>query len=453
MKNKSLRVLLSAPGFFPHISGGGQVYVYRLTKELLKRNHEVTIITSAPWNEENGANCIDSYTYENIPVVSFRLNPKEVSYKESQLGFGPLTSKFLYKFLNECRPDIVHINGIKPAFTSLCNELNISHLITAHHAGIICPAGTLVKEDGSICDRAANTTDCVPCCNFWRRPKWYTGGMLGKIPAFIYRRIGKKLNDSKKLSYIERGLIYSYLVEQSIETKKMMIEQAQHYIAPSRAMHDLLIRNGCDPKKITIIPHGIELLKKLPIEKFDGRPVRFGYVGRVDRLKGLHVLLEALELLPDGKTCELHIFGAARNPWDQEYFEKTLNLYKGKSKVFKHGFISHERLIEVYSIIDVLVIPSLLPEAFGLVVAEAFSAGRPVILFNSGGLAEQVTDGVSGFVVKSFDKYSLAEVIQMVVNNPNIITEMSSRSPNVKTTAEHAGEIETIYRELFLPAP
>ncbi len=441
-----MKIIISVVGFSPSVSGGGQVYVYSLVKELLKRNHDVTIITSAPLRAGSGGNYVARYTYENIPVVSFSLNPKEVSYKESQLGFGPLTSKILYKILNEYRPDIVHINSIKPAFTSICDELNIPHVITAHHAGIACPSGALLRRDDSICIVAANQDDCVRCCNFSRRPKWYTGGVLGCIPSCIYRPLGERLNHTKNLSYPSRGLIYSWLVERSLEGKRIVLDKAGLIIAPSVWIRDLLIRNGCDSSRVVVIKHGIESVGHVPFESFEGRLVKFGYIGRINHPKGLHVILQALEILGDEGQCELHIYGKTLYPWEDEYLKRSLKNYKGSSRIEMHGNMPNQKLEEAFKNIDVLIVPSLVPESFGLVVYEAFSAGRPVIVFNSGALPELVRDGVDGFIVERNNSRLLAEAMRKIIFNPGMIFNLSSRLPLVKTIQEYGDEMEEIYR-------
>jgi glycosyltransferase involved in cell wall biosynthesis len=211
----------------------------------------------------------------------------------------------------------------------------------------------------------------------------------------------------------------------------------------------LLTRNGCDPSKITVLPHGIEPLCKSPFEPFAGRLFRFGYIGRIDPSKGLHILLKAMESLSNRKLCELHIFGSARNPWDEEYRKKTLANYHRKVKVFDHGFIPYEQIKQAYQNIDVLVVPSILPEAFGLVVAEAFSAGRPVIVTNSGALPEIVRDGIDGFVVERNDSKGLAEAMQKFIEKPDLVLEMSNQIQPVKTIQQYVDQIEKIYCQLI----
>lgn len=444
-----LKILLSSSAFFPHSFGGGEVYVYRLAKELLRRGHDVNVLTRVHHRGTKGPYAIDRYNYENIPVISFALDPDGISAAEAQTEFGPLVSEALRAAMSEVRSDIVHINGMKPALISLCGEMGIPHVVTAHHAGIVCPSGGLVKSNGSICDGPMDPKYCVPCDSFSRRPRWYTGGAIGKIPSWIYRPLGERLNKLASLSYIERGLIYPWLIEQKIAVKKEVMEKLPFIIAPSKSIRDLLVRNGCDPHKIAVLHHGIEPLKAPPIEGLHNRPVRFGYMGRIDPSKGLHMLMKAAELLQDGKSLELHIFGAARNADDEYYKKKIFTGYRGNARIFDHGFVPQNRLSEAYARIDVLVVPSLLPEAFGLVVPEAFSAGRPVIVFNSGALPEMIRHQVDGFIIEKNDSKSLAEFMQKIIEQPNLVIEMSRRIPRILMVKEHVDDIEKIYSKVI----
>jgi len=213
-------------------------------------------------------------------------------------------------------------------------------------------------------------------------------------------------------------------------------------------MKDLLTRNGCNVRKIQMIRHGIDPIVKSPLEDLRKRPVRFAYIGRISPKKGLHVMLESSSLLPEGSSCEIHIFGAAHDADAENYSKRILSEYKGSAAIFTHGLISHDNLNKVFAIIDVLVVPSVLPEAFGLVVQEAFSAGRPVIVANSGGLAELVRDGKDGLVVDRNNPLALSRAMQKFITDPGLIQEMMKELPCVKTTAEYVDEMEILYNTI-----
>lgn len=95
-------------------------------------------------------------------------------------------------------------------------------------------------------------------------------------------------------------------------------------------------------------------------------------MGRIDSAKGVHLVLKAAELLPNLSPCEIYIFGATRNKRDEGYKKDAIRKYRGRIKIVDHGFICHGKISEVYEIIDVLLVPSILPESFGFVVAESF---------------------------------------------------------------------------------
>lgn len=442
------KILISTPNFFPHSFGGGEMYVYRLAKELIRRGYTMKILTPSLWNGGNGSYQLSDYSYEDISVTSLALNSSSVNYVEANTGFGPITLDAVREVIKRLSPDFVHINGLKPVLVQLCNEMKIPHVVTAHHTGIVCPAGSLLRTDGSDCDKEISPENCVPCCNFSRRPKWYSGGLIGVIPSWIYRPLGERLSKSRHLNYFERGLITPWLVEKAMAEKKATLQNAQLFIAPSNFMRNLLVTNGCSPEKVIVIPHGVEAIEKTTLPVASSKTIRFGYIGRIDPYKGLHLLLEAARRLTRSSSCEIHIFGAARHPWHEAYLKKALSSYKGEANVINHGLVPHNELRKVFSQIDVLTVPSILPEAFGLVVAEAFSAGRPVIVFDSGALPELVTNGEDGFVVTQNDSKSLAEAMQRFVDNPDLILKMSIQIPHVRTIQEHVDELEKLYEML-----
>jgi glycosyltransferase involved in cell wall biosynthesis len=400
-----------------------------------------------PRQNDDGSFTIKRFLYGKIKVIAFNINPYCIDAKERHIGSGPVRQRVLRDILTECGADLIHINDMDPAITSLCNKMNIPNVVTAHASAMVCPSAALMKMDSTVCEKTMSPRDCISC--YLSPYPWYTGGLIARMPGFLYRLCGRSLNKRKHLSYLERGLLSPWLVEQYILEKRSVLNLAQRIVAPSLFMRDLLARNGCDHRKIVMIPHGIDPIEKSPIRDPGKRPIRFAYIGRIGPRKGLHILLESARLLPDDSACEIHIFGAAANVRDEKYRKEILSNYKGRSTIITHGLIPHDMLHKAFAMIDVLVVPSLIPEAFGLVVQEAFSAGRPVIIANSGGLAERVRDGIDGFVVERNNPAVLSRTLQKIIANPGLIQEMSKSLPYVKTTAEFVDEMEALYRHII----
>jgi glycosyltransferase involved in cell wall biosynthesis len=80
-----------------------------------------------------------------------------------------------------------------------------------------------------------------------------------------------------------------------------------------------------------------------------------------------------------------------------------------------------EELIEIYRDNDIFVMPSI-TETFGLVYPEAMSQGLPVIYTKGQGFDGQLEDGEVGYSVNCFDAIQIAEKIEQIINNYNIIS-------------------------------
>jgi glycosyltransferase involved in cell wall biosynthesis len=151
--------------------------------------------------------------------------------------------------------------------------------------------------------------------------------------------------------------------------------------------------------------------------KWDHSGLVVGFVGALFPLKGPHVLLDAFRLVQ--VKCELALLG----PSEPEY----LKLLKEKAvlctnKVSFLGF--HQNVDSFFSQIDILVVPSIAFESFGMVVLEAMKHKKPVICSDFGGMKEIVIDGVTGFVVPAKDDKVLAVAITKLLKDKNLRQSM-----------------------------
>ena len=154
-----------------------------------------------------------------------------------------------------------------------------------------------------------------------------------------------------------------------------------------------------------------------------GEDIQLLFVGRLRVEKGLLVLLKALDLLVNEQgqvrpSLHLNIFGTG----DQVYVDELQTFLREKNLtrfVTFHGKVPQDELIGYYDRSDIMLVPSLWQEPFGLVIAEAMARGLPVIASNIGGPAEILTHEVNGLLIEPGDEHALASAIIYLLENPD----------------------------------
>ena len=198
-------------------------------------------------------------------------------------------------------------------------------------------------------------------------------------------------------------------------------------IAVSATVKQKYVQAGFDEKRIEVIYNGIDSrFLALPKAASDitRKTYQLLFVGRVRAEKGILILLKALDLLmhEEGwirnkeKSLSLHIFGDG----DKVYMSDLQSFLRERqltSVVTFHGIVPQDELIEQYDRADILLVPSLWQEPFGLVVLEAMARGLPVIASKIGGLVEIVTHEVNGLLVEPGDERELALAMRELLNN------------------------------------
>jgi glycosyltransferase involved in cell wall biosynthesis len=152
-------------------------------------------------------------------------------------------------------------------------------------------------------------------------------------------------------------------------------------------------------------------------------------MGRLVERKGVHLLLEALSLLPSDGRPLLRVVGDG--PERARLQELAGRLALDADVVF-HGFISNEEKAERLAGCDAFVLPAVIDakgdtEGLGVVLLEAMTYGKPVIASAAGGIVDIVRDGRNGFLVPPGDANALAAAISACVENPVRARELGAR--------------------------
>ncbi|WP_375454521.1 glycosyltransferase [uncultured Methylobacterium sp.] len=155
--------------------------------------------------------------------------------------------------------------------------------------------------------------------------------------------------------------------------------------------------------------------------RYDGsRPLRLLMLGRISRIKGQEVLVEAIRRLPPAARAriELRIVGGAFEDDAREAALVAQIAQAGLSaQVTCSPFVADPD--PLYRWADVVAVPSQRPESLGRVAIEALAYGIPPLVSGIGGLTEIVEDGATGWVVPPGSAEALSRTLAEIVTRPD----------------------------------
>jgi GT2 family glycosyltransferase/glycosyltransferase involved in cell wall biosynthesis len=221
------------------------------------------------------------------------------------------------------------------------------------------------------------------------------------------------------------------------------LADADAVVMGSRFIADSYRELGWLPDGARVIPYGVEAGAAETRRRPPSLPLRFAVIGSVMPHKGVHVAVEAFRgLRPERAT--LDVWG------DTEVLPAyTRELQDAASPAVRlRGRFAEEEKDAVYGGIDVLVVPSLGLESFGLVVHEAFARGVPVVASRRGALIEALGGEERGALFTPGRADELRALVERLGHGPELVgrwSEAASRTA-VKTMDAHALEIDEVYR-------
>jgi glycosyltransferase involved in cell wall biosynthesis len=251
--------------------------------------------------------------------------------------------------------------------------------------------------------------------------------------------------DSNLLKKIVAKLPSSGVITNSksakINLEKLCPQQQVNLTYPGVALHDF------DPDQIE---SSQEIRRKLGLSI--DVPI-IGIVGRLQRWKGMHVLLQAMPTILE-KYPQAHcliVGGKHKLESDYaEFLEQTIIKLNLQKQVTLTGF--QKNIPEWVQAMDIFVHASY-NEPFGIVVVEAMALGKPVIASDSGGPTEIIENGVQGILTPYGDYHALATAILKYLDNPKFAFEIAQagkqRSKDF-STQKYATNVVKAIREFIL---
>ena len=360
-----MKIALVTEYFYPNSKGGTEKYVYQQAKKLIEAGNVVVVITIS----ENG---VTSFKYDEIEVHTIN----HENGGEKQIISGQKPSKNIIEFenlLKKLSPDTVHFHTLTPSFgifhIEIAKQLNCKILFTAHTPSITCIRGDLMQYGAYACDGKIEKQKCLSCfCNKKGVPKFFSPATAKILLSFRYP------------NHITKVVDYKY------NTLNKLNSLCDALYVFTKWQEKVFIENGFDPSKLIVTTQmQVPLKTKTKVKVNEGK-LKIGFIGRIAKEKGLHVLVKALKNI-NNSNIELHIAGIPPSARDK-YFMQLKGITENVKNIFWQYNLNEDELKDFYKKIDLLCIPSIWYETGPFVLYEALQNNIPIIANDLGDMRE-----------------------------------------------------------------
>ncbi len=445
-----MRILFAAHQFFPEHYAGVEIVTLGLAKEFRARGHETFVLApkrSRPVNDI-GPGEIEDYEFEGVPVRRVG-RPTEGVSRPYRLDYeNEVMAGRAREYMREVRPDIVHaehFQGLSTSVIPAIKEFGVPLVYTATDFWTVCPVVDLRRHDGAMC-RGPELAHCTRCIAS-RYPGTRMKAVVDRTPDAAIRAAG--VLSETPLAGLSHPLRQIRALKERPGYIRERMEGVDHIIVYTHLMKEILLANGIGEGKIGISHYGIDTsrIAGLPPNRNVPPPLRVGFIGTLAPHKGCDVLIRAFRRLPPGLDARLDIYGNLER--FKPFIKELRRLAGDDERINFAGPFQRERVGDVLSELDVLVVPSRWYENQPGVILEAFAAGMPVVATDLGGMSEFVKHEENGLLFELENDEDLARQLRRLGEEPGLIERLRAGIGPVKTVQQDVDELEELYARLL----
>lgn len=411
-----MRILHLVHQYLPRWVGGVEIYTHGLAQAQEQAGHAVAIFV-----RENAPGGLELASQNGVRVYRWQGGERgEMQQWLTTLGDSAIQSAF-QRVLDEFQPEVVHLQhllGLPTTLVSLLAARRIPMVMTLHDYSLLCGNTKLLTNDTEqLCQGPRAYINCAQC----------------------------GLAKAGRTSLRSFATIVAPVFALRALALKTMFRHINQFIAPTEFVQQMHVQLANIPiSKIRVIDYGIELPVESPPPFRSVGALRVAFIGSIARLKGVHLLISAFNLMP--AEAELRIAGdLTRQP---SYTAELLAMAKHPNISFL-GVCDRAAVQNLLDWSDILTVPSIWYEVSPLVIHEAWARGKPVMVGDFGSLASLVKHGVNGWCVKPPHRPSAwAEALQELHYNRAKLKVLQTQIHVPKNFTQHVAEMEHVYSNL-----
>ena len=358
-----MRILLVNHHYRPNITGGSEISVMLLAEGLAALGHSISVMTIQPVGPAD-TKTINGVTVYYVPVNDLPgirvVNSRDTKIKKLLWScldsYNLFNGPILKKVIQSARPDLVHTHNLSGFSVNTWREVKNHGLPIVHTLRdmyLVCLRSTMFCH-GENCSR-----QCLSC------------------------------------------RVYSY-------PKMIMARHVDYVIGISKYILNKHLENGFFKRTHSKVIYNSVPIDTTAIRKRSPGKIRFGYIGRLDQIKGIEHLIRSYREIATEQT-ELFIAGSG----NEKYVTSLKALAGYRLDIRFLGFMDSGSF---YDRVDLIVVPSKWEEPFGRVIIEAFGRGIPVIGARRGGIPE-IISSQDGWLFNPDSEKELSSIMAHCLEN------------------------------------
>ncbi|MEQ8764863.1 MAG: glycosyltransferase family 4 protein [Planctomycetota bacterium] len=456
-----MRILFVAHLFVPKHRAGVELYTAELARTLAARGHDIAVFhAEKEISRPHGTLLREDFEghrrFRLINDLTFR------SFEETYRW--PAAERRFREALEEHRPEVVHFHHLlflSSRLPELARRSGARVVMTLHDFWLACPRfGQMLEKGRRVCagpepDRCAN---CLADFKLAQTRAERLGiSAIGQLRRWTGIDLSSRLEGRRKKAVriaspaeVDDGATgrpdeLAVITPEDIARRTASIAGDLRHVdvvlSPSKTVADVIESAGL-VGQVAISRYGLDA-SRLGDERPERprSPMRFVFIGTLAEHKGIHVLVDAFNRLPD---LPLTVYGSDR--YYPDYVAQCRAAVTSPSIDFA-GELERSELVKALAEADALIVPSVWLENSPFTIQEAFLAGLPVLASDLGGMAELVAHETSGLLFEPGSGESLAEQAKRLANDPALYRKLQQGIPPIKSIEEDAIELEAWYSD------
>jgi glycosyltransferase involved in cell wall biosynthesis len=441
-----MKIILAVHHFPPRYAAGAELRTLRTASWLRKAGHDASVVCveRISHNEDTVFSWEDD-EYEGVPVRRLSFDLDRAPHRFRWQYDNSWIEEHLSGYFEQRKPDVFHmISGYLMGVGALraAHRLGIPIVITITDFWFVCARLNLLPPTGGLCDPQSLDVKTCTRCRFEEKRRFRLPARMLPWAADLFWSRAFSAGWGTKLGI---KTVEGQFRERN-QTLSEMLSVASVIVCPSWFLIETLRTRGLPPEKLVWIPHGLDKSAWLPVVEPDElkETFRIGYMGQIEGHKGIHLIVQALSRLEVSVPLELRIYG--NELAFPRYTSHLRRLAKGDPRVKIMGRYPYEKVAQILSELDVLVIPSLWNEIGPWVMYEAFETKTPVVATHIPNMSYMVRHNENGLLFERGDVGDLAHQLQRLIEDSDLRSALSAGIKPVMTIAEEMEELQRVYQ-------